>query len=118
MDDLDLNPLFVQADPGKNKKYCEKSIINEVPDTLDQKIWPEIESLINRKLPLENVYSIENTDRAVGTRISYNLYKKFGNNKLGENTFAINFKGSAGQSFGAFGVKAVSYTHLTLPTKA
>ena len=58
-------------------------------------------------MPLENVYSIENTDRAVGTRISYNLYKKFGNNKLGENTFAINFKGSAGQSFGAFGVKGL-----------
>ena len=107
LDDLDLNPLFVQADPGTNKRYCETPIINEVPDTLDQKIWPEIESLINRKLPLENVYSIENTDRAVGTRISYNLYKKFGNNKLGENTFAINFKGSAGQSFGAFGVKGL-----------
>ena len=58
-------------------------------------------------MPLENVYLIENTDRAVGTRISYNLYKKFGNNKLGENTFAINFKGSAGQSFGAFGVKGL-----------
>ena len=110
LDDLDLNPLFVQADPGTNKRYCETPIINEVPDTLDQKIWPEIESLINRKLPLENVYSIENTDRAVGTRISYNLYKKFGNNKLGENTFAINFKGSAGQSFGAFGVKGLKLT--------
>ena len=24
LDDLDLNPLFVQADPGENKRYCEK----------------------------------------------------------------------------------------------
>ena len=23
LDDLDLNPLFVQADPGNNKRYCE-----------------------------------------------------------------------------------------------
>ena len=107
LDDLDLNPLFVQADPGKNKRYCEKPIINEVPDTLDQKIWPEIESLINRKLPLDKVYQIENTDRAVGTRISYNLYKKYGNNKLDENKFSLNFKGSAGQSFGAFGIKGL-----------
>ena len=42
LDDLDLNPLFVQADPGNNKRYCEKSEINKVPDTLDQEIWPEI----------------------------------------------------------------------------
>ncbi len=33
--------------------------------------------------------------------------KNSGNNKLEENTFAINFKGSAGQSFGAFGVKGL-----------
>ena len=82
LDDLDLNPLFVQADPGTNKRYCESPIINKVPDTLDQKIWPEIESLIDKKSPLEKNYEIKNTDRAVGTRISYNLYKKFGNNKL------------------------------------
>ena len=35
---------------------------------------------------LDKTYEIKNTDRAVGTRISYNLYKKFGNNQLEENT--------------------------------
>ena len=42
LDDLDLNPLLVQADPGTNKRYCEKKIINKVPDTLDEKIWLDI----------------------------------------------------------------------------
>ena len=107
LDDLDLNPLFVQADPGKNKRYCEKPIINKVPDTLDQKIWPEIESLIDQNKDIEKVYDIQNTDRAVGTRISYNLYKKFGNNNLEKDSVAINFTGSAGQSFGAFGIKGL-----------
>ena len=107
LDDLDLNPLFVQADPGKNKRYCEKPIINKVPDTLDQKIWPEIENLIDQNKDIEKVYDIQNTDRAVGTRISYNLYKKFGNNNLEKDTVAINFTGSAGQSFGAFGIKGL-----------
>ena len=107
LDDLDLNPLFVQADPGKNKRYCEVPIINEVPDTIDQKIWPEIERLIDKNLPLEKEYEIKNTYRAVGTRISHNLYKKFGNNKLEDNLLSIKFKGSAGQSFGAFGIKGL-----------
>ena len=48
LDDLDLNPLFVQADPGENKRYCESQEINIVPDTLDQKIWPEIEKALDQ----------------------------------------------------------------------
>ena len=107
LDDLDLNPLFVQADPGKNKRYCEKPEINSVPDTLDQKLWPEIEVKIDKKEKINQEFEIQNTDRAVGTRISYHLYKKFGNNKLDENSIELNFKGSAGQSFGAFAIKGL-----------
>ena len=107
LDDLDLNPLFVQADPGKNKRYCEKPEINSVPDTLDQKLWPDIEDKIDKKEKINQEFEIQNTDRAVGTRISYHLYKKFGNNNLDENSIELNFKGSAGQSFGAFAVKGL-----------
>ena len=107
LDDLDLNPLFVQADPGKNKRYCEKPEINSVPDTLDQKLWPEIEVKIDKKEKINQEFEIQNTDRAVGTRISYHLYKKFGNNNLDENSIELNFKGSAGQSFGAFAIKGL-----------
>ena len=107
LDDLDLNPLFVQADPGNNKRYCEKPIINKVPDTLDQIIWPEIENNINNNKKNDKIFEIKNTDRAVGARISYHLYKKFGNNNLKENFLTINLKGSAGQSFGAFGIKGM-----------
>ncbi len=107
LDDLDFNPLFVQADPGRNKRYCEKEIINSVPDTLDQKIWPEIENNINENSKINKEYQIKNTHRAVGTRISYNLYKKFGDKSLDENFLSIDFKGSAGQSFGAFGIKGL-----------
>ena len=107
LDDLDLNPLFVQADPGENKRYCEKQIINSVPDTLDQSIWPEIEKKLDKSEKIENEYSIENTHRAVGTRISHNLFKKYGYNKLEDEFLTLNFKGSAGQSFGAFGAKGL-----------
>jgi len=107
LDDLDLNPLFVKADPGKNKRYCEQHIINEVPDTLDQKIWPEIEKIIENKKEIEKEYIIQNTNRAVGTRISYHLYKKYGEQKIEPESIKLNFKGSAGQSFGAFGIKGL-----------
>ncbi len=107
LDDLDLNPLFVQADPGKNKRYCEKQAINDVPDTLDQEIWPEIEKDVESRKEIEKEYIIKNTNRAVGTRISYQLYKKYGDNKIESDSVKLNFKGSAGQSFGAFGIKGL-----------
>ena len=110
LDDLDLNPLLVQADPGENPRYCKNKHINEVSDTLDKKIWLEIKDKI--KLGSENKfnYEIENTSRSVGTRLSHHIYKKFGNNKLEENTVHIKLEGSAGQSLGAFLTKGVKIT--------
>ncbi|MDB9799366.1 glutamate synthase large subunit, partial [Candidatus Pelagibacter sp.] len=107
LDDLDLNPLFVQADSGNNKRYCENPSINKVPDTLDQEIWPEIEKALDNSETIKKEYIIKNTNRAVGTRISHHLYKKYGYEKLDENFLELNFKGSAGQSFGAFSTKGL-----------
>ena len=107
LDDLDLNPLFVQADPGENYRYCKDQEINKVPDTLDEKIWPDIEKSLDENKIKKNEFLIKNTNRAVGTRLSHYLYKKYGNNKLEDNFLTLLFKGSAGQSFGAFGVKGL-----------
>jgi glutamate synthase (NADPH/NADH) large chain len=107
LDDLDLNPLFVQADAGENSRYCETKEINMVPDTLDQEIIPEIKDKIGKVNIIEKEFIIKNTHRTVGTRISHYIYKKYGNNKLDKDFLILKFKGSAGQSFGAFGVKGL-----------
>ena len=107
LDDLDLNPLLVQADPGENLRYCKDKHINEVPDTLDEKIWSEIKDKIKTDSENKFNYEIENTSRSVGTRLSHHIYKKFGNNKLEENTVHIKLEGSAGQSLGAFLTKGI-----------
>ena len=107
LDDLDLNPLFVQADPGDNLRYCKKQVINYVPDTLDQKIIPEIEDQIGKVKIIDKEFVIKNIHRTVGTRISHYLYKKYGNEKLENDFLTLKFKGSAGQSFGAFAAKGL-----------
>ena len=56
---------------------------------------------------IEKEFIIKNTNRAVGTRISHHLYIKYGYEKLDENFLSLNFKGSAGQSFGAFASKGL-----------
>jgi glutamate synthase (NADPH/NADH) large chain len=110
LDDLDLNPLLVQADPGENPRFCKDKLINKVPDTLDEKIWLEIQNKINIKDKNIFEYETENTCRSIGTRLSHYIYKKFGDNKLEKDILTIKLNGSAGQSLGAFlarGIKLV-----------
>ena len=110
LDDLDLNPLLVQADPGENPRYCKDNHINKVPETLDEKIWSEIKDKIDNSKKNIFSYEIQNTFRSVGTRLSHHIYKKFGNNKLKDDTINIKLIGSAGQSLGAFLTKGISLT--------
>ncbi len=107
LDDLDLNPLLVQTDPGENPRYCKDRIINPVPKTLDEKIWQDIKNKFQLGDKIEVKYNVENTQRAIGTRLSHYLYKKFGNNKIVEDSINIKLSGSAGQSLGAFLTKGV-----------
>ncbi len=110
LDDLDLNPLLVQADPGENLRYCKDNHINKVPETLDEKIWSDIKDKINTSQKNNFEYEIENTSRSVGTRLSHHIYKKYGNEKLNDETINIKLNGSAGQSLGAFLTNGISLT--------
>ena len=110
LDDLDLNPLLVQADPGENLRYCKNNHINKVPETLDEKIWHNIKDKTNISAKNYFEFKIENTSRSVGTRLSHYVYKKFGNEKLNDETINIKLTGSAGQSLGAFLTKGICLT--------
>jgi glutamate synthase (NADPH/NADH) large chain len=107
LDDLDLNPLLVQADPGENKRYCASNLINKVPSTLDEKIYEDIKNSITQENKIRSSYKIKNIHRAVGTRLSHYIFKSFGNKGIKENIVEINLSGSAGQSLGAFGIKGL-----------
>ena len=54
-------------------------------------------------------YTIANTDRAIGAMLSGVIAKKYGAKGLPEHTLNVRFKGSAGQSFGAFLVPGVNF---------
>jgi glutamate synthase (NADPH/NADH) large chain len=103
LDDLDLSPLLIQADPGENKRYSERNFINKVPSTLDEKIYQDIKDLINTNKKIEVSYKIKNIHRAVGTRLSHYIFK----HKNKDPNITVNLVGSAGQSLGAFGIKGL-----------
>tara|TARA_B100001123_G_scaffold379114_1_gene447743 strand:+ start:1412 stop:5911 length:4500 start_codon:yes stop_codon:yes gene_type:complete len=107
LDDLDLSPLLVQADPGKNDRFCPSGLINKVPSTLDEKIYMDLKNIFGQKNKIELNYKIKNVHRAVGTRLSHYIYKKIGKEKVSKNSIIINLSGSAGQSLGAFAIKGL-----------
>ncbi|WP_300699393.1 glutamate synthase large subunit [Bacteroides sp.] len=66
------------------------------------------EAIENQKeISLE--YTIANTDRACGAMLSGAIASKYGEKGLPEHTLNVKFKGSAGQSFGAFLVSGVNF---------
>ena len=60
-----------------------------------------------REVSLE--YAISNTDRAVGAMLSGAVAAKYGQDGLPDDTIQVKFKGSAGQSFGAFLTHGISF---------
>jgi glutamate synthase (NADPH) large chain len=107
LDDLDLSPLLVQADPGENNRYGSSNLINKVPETLDESIYNKIKNQIGSKNKIEESFEIKNVHRAVGTRLSHYIYQKLDKEKILKNIIKINLSGSAGQSLGAFGIKSL-----------
>src|SRR6201999_1094675 len=107
LDDLDLNPLLVRADPGANKPYCTVEGRTELPDTLDAQIVRDAAPLLDHGEKMQLTYTVRNTARAIGARISSHIVRKFGMDGLPPGHLTVQIKGSAGQSLGAFAVQGL-----------
>jgi glutamate synthase (NADPH) large chain len=107
LDDLDLNPLLVQADPGPNPRYCTIEGRNEVPDTLDKEIVHDAQRFLEDGEKMQLTYTVRNTMRAIGTRTSSHIVRKYGMKGLNPGQLTLELRGSAGQSLGAFAVQGL-----------
>ncbi len=107
LDDLDLNPLLVQADPGPYARYCTLEGRNEVPETLDARMLEDARGLFEHGEKMQLQYTIRNTHRAVGTKFSSRVVRKFGMTGLQPGHVTVRLRGNAGQSLGAFAVQGL-----------
>ncbi|MCZ8280295.1 MAG: glutamate synthase large subunit [Acetobacteraceae bacterium] len=107
LDDLDLNPLLVQADAGAFTPYCTLEGRNEVPETLDAEMIRDADALFRHGEKMQLQYNIRNTHRAIGTKVSSRIVRQFGMAGLQAGHLTVRLRGSAGQSLGAFGVRGL-----------
>ncbi|MCD8394208.1 MAG: glutamate synthase large subunit [Bacteroidales bacterium] len=107
---LDLSRIIYFPVEGK-----ENAIINvtaqqhDIKDVLDRELINRSYPAIEHKMPVELEFPIKNTDRSVGAMLSGVIAKKYGDEGLPENTINCTFRGSAGQSFGAFLAHGISF---------
>lgn len=104
LDDLDLNPLLAQADPGPYARYCTRDGRNEVPETLDAQMIADARPFFENGERMNLQYNVRNTHRAIGTRFSSQMIAKFPEHQLQPDHITVRLRGSAGQSLGAFAV--------------
>jgi len=107
LDDLDLNPLLVKVDAGGLPSYCTLEGRNEVPETLDADMIRDAAALFERGEKMQLAYNIRNTHRAIGTKISSYITRKFGMASLQPGHLTVRLRGTAGQSLGAFAVQGL-----------
>ncbi|MEM8870476.1 MAG: glutamate synthase large subunit [Pseudomonadota bacterium] len=104
LDDLDLNPLLISVDSELEVVYDRVKPRQVVPDTLDAQIVKDAEPFFKDGEKMQLSYSVQNTHRTVGTRVSSQIVKRFGmRNALMQDHLTVKLQGSAGQSLGAFG---------------
>lgn len=100
MDDLDLNTLLSQADPGPFPRHSTRGHRNEVPDTLDKQMLEDATGALERNEKIQLAYNVRNTMRAIGTRLSSAIAHRA--DTLMDDHITLRLRGSAGQSLGAF----------------
>ena len=100
---IDFGRLLHKPETDK-ALYWDRGAFTKVTGVKDEEIIKAAEKAIDGDEDITLDYAIKNTDRAACTMLSGVIAKKYGEEGLPEGTIKIKFKGSAGQSFGAFAV--------------
>ena len=100
---LDFSQLLYQPEQaGTRALHQTTRQIHAIDNVKDADIIRHAREAIESGHEVSLDYAIANTDRSVGAMLSGEIAKRYGDAGLPDNTLQVKFKGSAGQSFGAF----------------
>jgi glutamate synthase (ferredoxin) len=105
------NVLFQPEVPTEVGRFCTKAQDHGLEKALDNTVLLRLcEPAIERKEKVVAALPIRNVNRVVGTIVGSEITRRWGAEGLPEDTIEINFTGSAGQSFGAFMPRGMTFT--------
>ena len=106
---LDLSPILAQPEAGPpTDRYCCRAQDHGLDRALDHRFLAACRPAIDHGTPVALELPITNVDRTVGTLLGYEITTRHGGAGLADDTITLTFRGSAGQSFGAFVPRGVT----------
>jgi glutamate synthase (NADPH/NADH) large chain len=107
---LDFSKLFTKpiAPDGVGIHHSEQQN-HRIHDILDRRLIAAAQPALERSAPVRIVETIRNIDRTAGAMLSGEVAKRYGHTGLPDDTIHVSLKGTAGQSFGAFLAKGVTF---------
>ena len=110
---MDLSRLLHPA--PRDADRCAAARLYESPDSLATQLDIQLADAIAHKRGGEHRHLIHNTDRSIGARLSGTIARAHGNHGMDEAPITLRFRGTCGQSFGAFNAGGL---HLELEGEA
>jgi glutamate synthase (NADPH) large chain len=107
---LDFSKLFFKPDApaGVNIHKCEPQD-HKIHDILDRRLIAESQGALDRGAKVRIITTIRNTDRTAGAMLSGAIAKRYGHEGLPHGTIHVKLTGTAGQSFGAWLARGVTF---------
>ncbi len=107
---LDFSRVFHQPDmPASVARRNAEQQDHELEKALDNTLIARAQSALTDKKPVVIDSKISNVNRTVGTMLSHEVAKRYGQAGLPNDTVLVRFSGTAGQSFGAFLAHGISF---------
>jgi glutamate synthase (NADPH/NADH) large chain len=108
---IDLRPILYK-EPAEDTvgQYKQVEQDHGLEQVLDRKLIQEAQPALTKETSVQAEFSIKNTDRATGAMLSNEVSKRYKGVGLAEGTINYHFRGSAGQSFGAFCAPGLTFT--------
>jgi len=109
---LDFSRILYQPEAGPEVgRYCMMPQDHGLDKALDNTVLLDLcKPALENKQPVSATIPIYNVNRVVGTILGSEVTRRYGAEGLPDDTIRIHFKGSAGQSFGAFMPKGLTWT--------
>ncbi|GAA4119655.1 glutamate synthase large subunit [Aminobacter aganoensis] len=106
---LDFSKVFYKPDAPASATHWTERQKHPIDDVLDRKLIAEARPALESRQPVKIEATIRNVDRSAGAMLSGEVAKRFKHKGLREDTISVKLTGTAGQSFGAFLTRGVSF---------
>ncbi|HHY58168.1 MAG TPA: glutamate synthase subunit alpha, partial [Chloroflexi bacterium] len=106
---LDFTRLFHKAEAPREATYWTERQDHPIADILDRELIASAKPALETRQPMVIEATIKNVDRSAGAMLSGEVAKRYGQKGLKDDTITVRLKGTAGQSFGAFLARGITF---------